>query len=201
MIAADRAQTRQPQATYRNEVRTIPGHATPASTDLSVTRIRHRSLGPVRDEEDLLHAGARCRRPNGPPLGGWEPRQPTQDRTAPGSWIRQKPARHGFLATGWTVRFIPQRPVGPPEISGGSEGIAVSRAMAGEGVPGQRDHCVLRRAAMPAFRRVPPRASRGIQWQAAAVDRPGRRERCTGRRGHRPLPVWGPALPGTGYCR
>ncbi len=27
----------------------------------------------------------------GPLLGRWEPRQPTQDRTAPGSWIRQKP--------------------------------------------------------------------------------------------------------------
>ena len=78
-------------------------------------------------------------------------------------------------------------------------GIAVSRAMAGEGVPGQRDHCVLRRAAMPAFRRVPARAPGGIQWQAAALDRPGHRERVAGRRGHRPLPVRSPALPGTGY--
>src|ERR1700751_3289407 len=38
--------------------------------------------------------------------------------------------------------------------------------MAGEGVPGPRYHRVLRPAAMPAFRRVPARASRGVQYQA-----------------------------------
>ena len=77
--------------------------------------------------------------------------------------------------------------------------IAVSQAMAGGGVPGQRDHCAFRPAAMPAFRRVPPRASGGIQCQAPALDRPGRRERGAGSRGHPPLPVRGPALPGARY--
>ena len=37
--------------------------------------------------------------------------------------------------------------------------------------------------------------------QAAALDRPGRRERGAGSRGYPPLPVRGPALPGTGYSR
>ena len=77
--------------------------------------------------------------------------------------------------------------------------IAVSRAVAGEGVPGQRDHRVLRPAAMPAFRRVPARASGGIQCRAPALDRPGRRERGAGSRGRPPLPVRGPALPGARY--
>ena len=71
--------------------------------------------------------------------------------------------------------------------------------MAGEGAPGQRDHCIFRPAAMPAFRRVPPRASGGIQRQAPALDRPGRRERGGRSRGHPPLPVRGPALPGASY--
>ena len=77
--------------------------------------------------------------------------------------------------------------------------IAVSRAVAGGGVPGQRDHRVFRPAAMPAFRRVPARASGGIQCPAPAVDRPGRRERGAGSRGRPPLPVRGPALPGARY--
>ena len=73
--------------------------------------------------------------------------------------------------------------------------------MAGDGVPGQRDHRVLRPAAMPAFRRVPPRASGGIQYQATPLDRPRCRERGARRRGHPPLPVRGPALPGTRHPR
>ena len=73
--------------------------------------------------------------------------------------------------------------------------------MAGEGAPGQRDHRVFQSAAMPAFRRVSARASGGIQCQAAALDRPGRRERGAGGRGYPPLPVRGPALPGARCSR
>ena len=54
---------------------------------------------------------------------------------------------------------------------------------------------------MPAFRRVRPRASGGIQCQATPLDRPRWRERGARRRGHPPLPVRGPALPGTRHPR